>query len=206
MRLTFAYDREKDIENFVKSSRSVNNRELTKEMQEYVDAYGPDFTEENLRTFIDGKLAGVDIESVLTEVRNHWTTTEDEFIRRAENIFGCVYPVEETTAYLSFNSRCTYNTSEKYFFISLPRIASAHRTVMHELFHFYTWHAFGQVIPKEKYNDIKESLTVLLNLEFADLMNGEDRGYQQHTEMRQEISRMWREGKKLNEIIGILTT
>ena len=52
------------------------------------------------------------------------------------------------------------------------------------------------------YNDIKESLTELLNLEFADLMKGKsDRGYPQHQKMRAEINKMWQIKKNIAEII-----
>lgn len=76
---------------------------------------------------------------------------------------------------LAMNSRCTYHIPNKYIFV-YHNSKSANQTIMHELFHFYTWHVFQNklnniVIPKEKYNDIKESLTELLNLEFSDLMD-----------------------------------
>jgi hypothetical protein len=64
---------------------------------------------------------------------------------------------------------------------------------MHELLHFYTWHTFGkklldQGLLKLVYNNIKESLTEILNLEFSDLMGGKlDSGYPQHQAMRQKF-------------------
>jgi hypothetical protein len=40
---------------------------------------------------------------------------------------------------------------------------------MHELWHFYTWYGLGvdqeERLGKEKYNDLKEALTVLINIE-----------------------------------------
>ena len=57
---------------------------------------------------------------------------------------------------------------------------------MHELLHFFTWIKYRPLlkakgVSDEHYNTIKESLTVLLNTEYKDLMGDEfDKGYPQH--------------------------
>ena len=62
-------------------------------------------------------------------------------------------------------------------------------------------------LSKLTYNDIKESLTELLNLEFSDLMNGKrDEGYLQHQDMRAEIQKMWLVQKDIKVIIEKLST
>jgi hypothetical protein len=77
---------------------------------------------------------------------------------------------------------------------------------MHELLHFYTWHALHDDliavgIDENQYNDIKESLTILLNTEFADLMDGaQDDGYPQHAEMRQKVQELWRSSKDIRKV------
>ncbi|HEY4501916.1 MAG TPA: hypothetical protein VJJ20_02520 [Candidatus Paceibacterota bacterium] len=73
---------------------------------------------------------------------------------------------------------------------------------MHELWHFYTWHGLGaeqeEKLGEQRYNDLKEALTVLLNVECKDLMpdNAEDTGYPQHKNLREEMLRYW--GKERN--------
>jgi hypothetical protein len=75
---------------------------------------------------------------------------------------------------------------------------------MHELWHFYTWHKFGESEQKrigiKKYNDIKEALTVLLNTECKDLFpeGVEDAGYPQHQEMRSEIIKLWEQNPDID--------
>ena len=70
---------------------------------------------------------------------------------------------------------------------------------MHELWHFYTWYKFGESeqerIGAKKYNNVKESLTVLLNIECKDLLPEgiEDTGYPQHQKLREEIKILWEE-------------
>lgn len=205
MRLNFKYDQEKDIENFIKSARSVNSKQPTGVMQEYIDTYGENFEAENLKEFIAERLKDIDVNQIISDITSRWSAIEEEFIIRSEKIFGCTYPVEDVTVYLTTNSRCTYNTIEKYFFVSIPRADAAHVTIMHELFHFYTKEAFEEMIPKEKYNDIKEALTVLLNIEYGDLMGDEkDGGYPQHMVMRQTITYLWSEGKNMKQVVSIL--
>ncbi|OGZ38587.1 MAG: hypothetical protein A3F21_01165 [Candidatus Portnoybacteria bacterium RIFCSPLOWO2_01_FULL_38_39] len=78
---------------------------------------------------------------------------------------------------------------------------------MHELLHFYTRHAFGKKLLDEglsklAYNDAKESLTELLNLEFPDLLNGKsDNGYPQHKEMREKVRALWLKQKDISFLI-----
>jgi len=74
------------------------------------------------------------------------------------------------------------------------------------LFHFYTHRKYESLnIERQKFNDIKESLTVLLNTEFKDLMSEAfDNGYPQHQQMRADILEMRKEGKSIDEIAGYL--
>ena len=74
---------------------------------------------------------------------------------------------------------------------------------MHELWHFYTWYGLGvgqeEKLGKQKYNDLKESLTVLLNKECADLfpIDFTDKGYPQHKELREKILKFWSNDKNV---------
>ena len=67
---------------------------------------------------------------------------------------------------------------------------------MHELWHFYIWYKFGaewtEKLGNQKYEDLKEALTVLLNAECNDLFpyGKEDAGYAQHKELREEIKKL----------------
>ncbi len=77
---------------------------------------------------------------------------------------------------------------------------------MHEYWHLYTWYKFGVIweekLGKQKYNDIKESLTVLLNIECKDLFpeNKKDIGYPQHQELREKIIKIWNETKDIDKL------
>ena len=135
-------------------------------------------------------------------LQKNWDLVNSEFENRANKIFGI--KIEDTiSAYLTITGRFPYNVENKYFYVSAKN-TNANTIAMHELWHFYTWKKFGDQIEKigsQKYNDIKESLTVLLNIECADLMGGVvDAGYSQHQDLRKGIADMWKKTKDIEKV------
>jgi hypothetical protein len=77
---------------------------------------------------------------------------------------------------------------------------------MHELWHWYFWHNGGKEINIkygfEIFNAIKESLTVLLNIEFADIIGQyPDRGYPHHYKLREGILKFYQDKKDIYSTI-----
>jgi hypothetical protein len=211
MKLNITYTKEKDIENFLKGLRAVNNRNNTSVMEEFLRSYD-EFTKENLSIFIDKyiKKEKYDIPELIKKAKEQWGAVEDVFIQKCEKMFGVSYPIETITSYFTINNRCTYNIKGGYFFLNVQSNYIPF-VIMHELLHFYTWKAFGEDMLANgydslKYNAIKESLTVLLNIEFKDLMSDRiDNGYPQHKEMRDEISELYTQNCSLKEIVEQLS-
>ncbi|HQU08279.1 MAG: hypothetical protein B7X04_03690 [Parcubacteria group bacterium 21-54-25] len=213
MKLHIAYDIDKDIDNFIRGTSAVNSKKPTKFQIAFSEKYGDNFEPEKIRAFIEerDKETGFDARKEIAAVEERWKIAEPVFIPRAEKIFGISYPAPIITVYLTHNERCTYNIEQNYFFVKIGSEFS-NNTLMHELLHFYTWHAFGKKLLDEglsklAYNDIKESLTELLNLEFSDLMNGKpDTGYPQHQEMRTKVREMWQTKKDIAVVINTLAS
>jgi GrpB-like predicted nucleotidyltransferase (UPF0157 family) len=208
MKLQFTYNLDKDIDNFINGTRAVNSKKPTKFQNLFSEKYGDNFEKEKVKTFIEeqDKINNFDASKEIVATEERWKIIEPIFIERVEKIFGISYPAPIITVYLTHNERCTYNIEENYFFVKIGSEFS-NNTVIHELLHFYTWHAFGEKLlgdglSKLAYNDIKESLTELLNLEFSDLMNGKrDEGYPQHQDMRAEIQKFWSVQKDISALI-----
>ena len=82
---------------------------------------------------------------------------------------------------------------------------------MHELWHFYTLYGLGtdqeEKIGKQKYNDLKESLTVLLNVECKNLLpeGVVDMGYTQHQDLRKKILEYWEKDKNIKNLWNYLS-
>jgi len=131
-------------------------------------------------------------------------------LNRMDRLFGTSIS-EGITVYLSTNPRCTYNIQGNYFFVYMNS-PYPQGIIAHELLHFYTWHSFHDEltiagVTKEKYNDIKESLTELLNMDFSDLLGSyTDSGYPQHQDARVKIRHMREEGKSIKQIVNTLAT
>lgn len=211
LQIHFKYDLEKDVDNFLRGTQSVNNQTPTKLQKLYIEKHGNTYSREMVRTFIETYIKDnqLDLSNLAFSSEKDWRPIEESFISKTEKLFGIAYPIESITAYLSTNSRCTYNIQDNHFFVFI-NAKSLNAYVMHELLHFYTWYAFhdeliGQGIDEKQYNDIKESLTELLNLEYIDLMAGVlDEGYPQHAKMRQKVRELWLATKDLRRtVLGI---
>lgn len=207
MKIEFAYDPDKDVENFIKTLKSTTDQSLTNFHKQYIEKQGENFDSDNVKSFILDYLSGVNVLEFVSKIEGEWRPIEQDFIERCEKIFGIKYPLEKISAYLTTNNRCSYNTKGNYFFVYLHNKKSNNPDIMHEVFHFYTYFTFyNELISKgasrEKYEDIKESLTELLNLEFSDIMNGAtDWGYPQHQEMRAQIRNIWASDKDINKLV-----
>jgi hypothetical protein len=211
----FAYDIKKDADNFIRAHHSLNRTDDSKLYSAFVSQH-PDIalTSDALLSFIQDYTTAknIDIEAGLRASREYWYPVQSEYFQRIKNIFRASLPTETITAYASINDRFGYNIDEGFFFISADNPTRNNLTVAHEIFHFYTWYQFAQPLKAEgvtlsQYNDVKESLTEILNIEFADLLNGEyDKGYPQHQEMRHRINELWRAGKPLEDIVSDFVT
>ena len=212
MKLLFSFDIHKDVENFKKGIGSINNRNLTKFQEQYVQENGPDFEELKIQKFIEKFLKenNIDVFQKEKEIRENWNSIEETFFQRCDDIFKIKFE-RNIHVYLTTNSKCTYNTREGYFFVNMMQMKHVNAIIMHELLHFYTHEVFrsellGKGFYELQYNDIKESLTELLNVEFADLMGGvSDNGYPQHQEMRLKIRNLWNEKRDLEYVIDEMT-
>ena len=206
MKLIFKYDEEKDIYCLLKYGPSSKNSNVnTKLYTQLLNDYGENPTLSETLKFIQSYIRenNIDIDEYVLKYTNEWQMISQQYKERAEKIFNISIP-PELTVFLSVNSRCPYNISENYFFVNVPSV-STNKTIMHELWHFYTWYKFGiteeSKLGKQKYNDLKEALTVLLNVECLDLLDsGEDTGYPQHKELRQKILSIWDEERDIEKL------
>lgn len=212
MRVVFEYSREKDVwclRNYGKTS--MNSTFSTKMYELLIEERGGVPSNEDTSIFIDGYLAknDIDIDVYKNKYQSDWDSIADEYKKIAEGIFK-VNITNTVTAYLTINNRSPYSIESNLFFVKVPS-ESVRKTVMHELWHFYTWHKFGitweEKIGKEKYNEIKEALTVLLNVECKDLLleGVFDMGYPQHQELRTKILELWSRERDIEKLWSELT-
>lgn len=213
MKVVFEYSCEKDIWCLLNYGKtSTNSSSSTKVYEFLVKEYGNIPTDENTFVFIDNYLTthNVEIDVYKTKYQSDWDSIADKYRKVVEDVFK-VNISDTITAYLTINTRSPYSVENNLFFVKVPS-ESVRKTVMHELWHFYTWHKFGitweEKIGKGKYNEIKEALTVLLNVECKDsLPKGVfDMGYPQHQELRARILELWSKERDIEKLWRELAT
>lgn len=207
MKVIFEYSRPHDIWCILNYGKGSRNSDIpTKTYLELISEHGDDPKGEHASTYIEKYIQknNVNVNNHATSFQHDWNLVSDEYQKRAEKIFGVKIP-EDITAYLTINNRCPYSIEENQFFVSMSTY-SMRKTVMHELWHFYTWYKFGVVWEKKlgrpHYNDLKESLTALINVECRDLLpvGVHDNGYPQHQEIRDSIIDFWNHQKDIDKL------
>lgn len=202
MKIFFKYDLQKDTENFLKSFESVNNKKPTKLQELYMTEVG-ELEPTKVPAFLQKQTIATP--EKLKKIESDWRRIEAEVVKRMEKLFPISIPFD-VTVYLSTNSRCTYNVQGNYFFVYMNS-ENPNGIIVHELMHFYTWYAFYKELEEkgvsaEKYNDIKESLAELINIDFQDLLGTYyDKGYPQHLEIRKKVNHLRKEGKNIQNIV-----
>jgi len=220
MNINFEYNIEKDIENFiiVAKVKKIKNSSLFLEEKRflkykmYFKKYGPIINKDKLNEFINEyiKKNKINPAQKLKIIENKWMQISKIFWPRAEKIFKTKLPNKQIIGYLTIHNICGYNIRDNYFFITLTSTCS-NLIIMHELWHFFTWYSFGKsfkennVISKERYYDIKESLTEILNLEFKDLLGNQiDKGYFPHQKIREKVKKSWVKYKNIKKVVDEL--
>lgn len=205
-KIELIYDIDRDVENWLKATKAVNNPNPTRMHMRFTEEMGNTFTKEKIKAFIEArKEEWGGINDKLQAIEDEWLRISDRYFRKCKGIFGTVLPQNVIHVFLTTDNRATYSLQDGYFFLSV-HAKSPNLTIMHELFHFYTWEIFHEEVESGRidplcYNNIKESLTVLLNEEFADLLAGAfDKGYPQHQEMRANILKNWRKTKEIRQV------
>jgi len=147
---------------------------------------------ENFSKLHNSNILKIHVESV----EKAWKGIEKKFFKRMDKLMKNKYN-KDITAYLTTLGICPYDPKEPSFmfslFYSLPRcLQTCGHEIMHLYFHEFYWDLVEKEIGKDKTGDLKEALTVLLNLEFKDLWFQEDYGYGPHKKLRSFIVKEWR--------------
>ncbi|MBD3247003.1 hypothetical protein GF378_00080 [Candidatus Pacearchaeota archaeon] len=143
---------------------------------------------------------------IVQSANNSWKKIQNDFFNKLEQITNKKFPNKKITGYLTTVGRCPYSFKESWFmfrfFDSIPGIlkTTAHE-LMHLFFHEYYWDDIEKQVGKEKTNDLKEALTVLLNLEFRHFWFVKDKGYSKHEKLRLFIEDNWKKQKDFDVLL-----
>lgn len=210
MRVQFSFDKEKDIWNtwsranntmkrFSESSISPKIIEVAKDKS--IEVATAELTKINQTIYNSGM-----IESFIEILEKIWRGVEDKFFERLAEITGKEF-LGNVTCFVTLMGSCPYNIDERWFMTSIyydiPKaIVSIGHELLHIHFHDYYFKDIEKTIGTDKTHDLREALTVLLNLEFRDLLIGFDKGYEVHKELRDFIKTAWIEEKNFDNLLN----
>lgn len=213
--VTFVVDKELDITNyFAGFSRYKRNKEIGFEqtVNELYEKALLSTSQEEARAEV-AKSIEKNYEkrdkliSIAEDINKEWSKMEGEFIKKLEEVHGFPFTYGPIKGVLSSASRFGYNTINGWFATSMFRNKfSAIDTATHELMHFM-FHKYYDQVCKEKglsenqMWDVKESFTVLLNLEFDNFRFQQDGGYAPHAKIREVIKESWLKDHDFNKAL-----
>jgi hypothetical protein len=145
------------------------------------------------------------IEIYIKGIQTAWQNIEKEYFKRLEKITGKKF-VHKIKCYTTTINTCPYNFEKNWFMTSLyfplpNSLSTCGHEIMHLHFHRYYFKEIEKQIGKEKTHELKEALTVLLNLEFMDLWFSRDKGYEDHSELRNHLKETWMKNKDFDLLI-----
>ena len=223
LNLNFLYSREKDALNWVNTAKDINppfnfsyeasvapiSEELLKEI---IRLDKKEAVKKVLEYFSSGtrkkrqELKEEFIEYNISALNNHWQKHGEELVKKIEKIFG-KFKIKTCDIFITTLYVCDYNYEEKYFYLSLYHSLAKNFTIIaHELAHFLFYDYFQSYLKEsdvsdDKFQDLKESMTVLLNTEeFKNLLLIEDSGYEPHQKLRESILSAWQKHKNLKKV------
>jgi len=181
--------------------KKLENKEKKEQKQiisKHIEQY---YTEENLNKF-------------LTTSKNKIKANKEEIIKRLEHIHNKKIPYNQI--YIKYETFvcCPYdlNQEEKSFLLyfskevvdrKIENFVFAHE-VMHLFFHYYfDDYCLEKGLSEEQTSDLKEAVTVILNIDLKDIIEIEDNGYPDHQQLRKVIEETWTKEKDFVKMLDV---
>ncbi len=207
--VTFYFDKEKDLINIYNACNSQKKWGETLNIQKHLldtckgktyDLCKNELVEQREQLY-NSKLILIFI-GALTKC---WEEIENEYFKRLGFIIKHK-TLLKADGYITTIGKCPYNPKDNSFMVCLfSNLPQAMKNTGHEIFHLhfhkYFFADIEKQIGREKTHDLKEALTILLNLEFKDLWFADDKGYPNHKELREFIEQEWKKEKNFSRLL-----
>ena len=205
-KVKFSYNQEKDIWNLkIGLETAHKGRQPDWELAQIIQRYGSSPSEKNLQEYLKLRWEGKSqiMDTIINDLQKYWDSIEKKFFDHLMNRMqlSSFYGVKELMGFFSSRSGCGHNTSENYFAVSIHNGSLKNTQVaMHEIMHIFfhkQWQVFcleRGLSDKDIWN-VKEALTVLLNLWFKNQLIDLDWGYEENAELRKLIQEKFLESR-----------
>lgn len=147
-----------------------------------------------------------ELDKRLNLIKKDWKKVEKEYFRRLAKITKHPIYTKKFTAIVTTIGRCPYFPSENAFMIQIFGSPSKRLTIAHEIMHLQFIHYYQEklrgILTPDKFQDLKEALTVLLNVGFSDLIKNKDLGYPSHEKLRAFIEKEWKKDPDFDVLLN----
>lgn len=207
-KVIFKFDKEKDLWNhWSKSNRKFlwSNSRIHPEIKKICEGKKFEECKEELSVHLSKLQKSNIIHLEINSLEKYWREIEQEFFKRMDKLMKNNFD-KDIIAYLTTLGVCPYDPDEPSFmfslFYSLPhQLQTCGHEIMHLYFHKFYWDKIESQIGKERAGDLKEALSVLLNVEFRDLWFAKDYGYKPHKDLRDFILKEWEKEKDFEKLL-----
>jgi len=112
------------------------------------------------------------------------------------------------TCFLTTFPRFPYNYQKGYIWLSCKRgLDYQIQIFMHELLHFQFFEYYGEkawnCLGREKYQYLKEAMTIILDDEMQHIASVKDKGYELYAKLGRKLLRIWRQTKQFDKFIEL---
>lgn len=217
-KVIFKIDKDLDFRNHLTGARVAleGSISMSPQTSEYFKSLR-DATEEEKRNIFDkrtSKFYSEEMKSVrnllVKQTQEMWDLIEDRYFNKMEEIHKKSFPLDMISGILSTTPTvygydfhegnpwfaCTFDSPLKAMHVATHEI-------MHIFFHRYFWNEYKdkfELSEKQIYK-IKESVTVILNLEFSDIRINPDNGHSGHESLREKIKEDWIKYKDFEKVL-----
>ena len=214
-KIIFKIDLEKDARNYYGCANSKPHfgHDFTKSMKQktLIKLKGKKWPEIeiDIRELLKRGYSKINIKLKLKKIENEWRKIEKIYFKKLERLTKRKIYRREFYCYVTTIGRCPYNKKEHWFMINIFNdIDFVMQIIAHELMHLQFYHYFEKYLRKKQklsgkqFQDLKEALTVLLNLEFTHIIKKEDKGYSSHKELREFIVKEWKKEPDFDALLN----
>ncbi len=185
MQINFSYDPARDAENYVRavfefsylSHGRVNLREellsgiTNDEIRGYIEnGKDKDNVMNNVANALSSEAGRLECEAKAVQLSEAWDELGDQIVLTLESLYDMDNPFDEVTVDLTTLIICPYNFKERQIYVSAkPSVQFQLRILLHELNHFFFYWKYAkdysEKLGKEKFELLKESMTIFTNPE-----------------------------------------
>lgn len=148
------------------------------------------------------------IKKELICLNNIWRKIEKDFFKTLARVTKKPVYKESFDCFLTTGFMCPYEEKESWFMVSIwHNLPASMTTICHELLHLQFLYHYKSYLKKkglnnEQIEDLKESLTFLLNEpEFKKFILIPDQGYPSHQTLRKKLKEIWQKEENLSSFL-----